>query len=307
MEILFTILLKVIAPVFVLIGAGAMMHRIFNLNLSTLSKLLTYYFLPVVAFINVYDSQITGDMFFTIVIVQLLVAAVMAGISSGMSRLLKLDRGMDATLKNSVVLMNSGNYGVPVSQLVFQSQPVGVAVQVIVMIIQNLITYTYGLYNSLSARHGGVKAIREFLKMPVLYALLLGLVLKSLDIGLPFFIMEPIERSADAFLAVALLALGAQVAFIKIGKINKVIIASSIGRLLMGPAVSLCIIFLLGLDGIVAQALFIASSFPSSRNSAQFALEYNNYPELAGQIVLVTTALSALSVTLAVYVSKLIF
>lgn len=307
MDLFGLILLDVIAPVFVLMGAGVVLHRIFSLNLATLSKLLTYFFIPVVAFVNVYESQITGDIFLEILITQVVFAAVMIGVSAGMSRALRLDKGKDANLKNSIVLINSGNFGIPVSQLVFQGQPIGVTVQVFVMLIQNFITYTYGLFNSISVRHSGSKAVFEFLKMPVLYALLLGYVLKVMKLDLPFFVMEPISRSADAFLAVALITLGAQVAFIKLRELNKVMIASSIGRLLIGPAVALGIILLMGLDGVVAQALFIASAFPSSRNSAQLALEYDNYPELAAQIVLVTTVLSAVTVTIVVYLSGIIF
>ena len=307
MDLFGLILLDVIAPVFVLMGAGVVLHRIFNLHLATLSKLLTYFFIPVVAFVNVYESRITGEIFFEILITQVVFAAVMIGVSAGMSRALRLDRGRDANLKNSIVLINSGNFGIPVSQLVFQGQPIGVTVQVFVMLIQNFITYTYGLFNSISVRHSGSKAVFEFLKMPVLYALVLGYVLKAMKLDLPFFVMEPISRSADAFLAVALLTLGAQVAFIRLRELNKVIIASCIGRLLIGPAVSLGIILLMGLDGVVAQALFIASAFPSSRNSAQLALEYDNHPELAAQIVLVTTVLSAVTVTIVVYLSGIIF
>ena len=43
--------------------------------------------------------------------------------------------------------------------------------------------------------------------------------------------------------------------------------------------IALGIIWLLQLEGTIARALFIASSFPMSRNSALFALEYDNYPE----------------------------
>jgi predicted permease len=56
-----------------------------------------------------------------------------------------------------------------------------------------------------------------------------------------------------------------------------------------------------------AQALFIASSYPTSRNSALFALEYNNHPEYAAQSVLLSTLLSSITVAIAVYLSKILF
>ena len=58
-----------------------------------------------------------------------------------------------------------------------------------------------------------------------------------------------------------------------------------------GILVALTMIYLLKIDGIVAQSLFIASSFPTSRNTATIAMEYQIEPELHAQIVLFSTLL----------------
>lgn len=62
----------------------------------------------------------------------------------------KFKSSLSSTFKNSVVLSNSGNFGLPVSQVVFQNNPLGLTIQVVVMIFQNLLTYTYVLFNSVS-------------------------------------------------------------------------------------------------------------------------------------------------------------
>src|SRR5699024_3407807 len=160
-----------------------------------------------------------------------------------MSKILKLDRGMTANFKNSIVLMNSGNYGLPVSQLVFQSHPLGLTVQVIVMTIQNFVTFTYGLLNSVSVHYQGSQMIKEFFKMPMLYALILGVGFQYFQIMIPEFLWQPLVNVSDAFLAMALFALGAQVAFIKIRKIDRGLIFSSLGRLVLSPLVAFVIIY----------------------------------------------------------------
>ena len=48
----------------------------------------------------------------------------------------------------------------------------------------------------------------------------------------------------------------------------------------MGPLLALAVIYILNIDGIVAQSLFIASSFPTSRNTSTIAMEYQIEPEL---------------------------
>ncbi|MBJ6950237.1 AEC family transporter, partial [Vibrio cholerae] len=80
-----------------------------------------------------------------------------------------------------------------------------------------------------------------------------------------------------------------------------------IGRLLMGPLVAFAMIYLLNIDGIVAQSLFIASSFPTSRNTSTIAMEYQIEPELHAQIVLFSTLFSIITVTVVIYLSYILF
>lgn len=61
-------------------------------------------------------------------------------ISAAISKTAKFDKGLSSTFKNSIVLNNAGNFGLPVSQLVFQHNPLGASIQIVVMIFQNLLT-----------------------------------------------------------------------------------------------------------------------------------------------------------------------
>ncbi|MDW1670597.1 AEC family transporter, partial [Vibrio sp. Vb2978] len=112
---------------------------------------------------------------------------------------------------------------------------------------------------------------------------------------------------ANGFVAIALILLGAQLSNIKLKFIHRVITWALIGRLLMGPLVALTMIYLLNIDGIVAQSLFIASSFSTSRNTATIAMEYQIEPELHAQIVLFSTLFSIVTVTVVIYLSYILF
>src|SRR5690625_4263420 len=188
MSILVTILLNIIFPVFALMGAGMFFHRRFNFDVNTLSKITMYYLLPVVGFVNIYKSNIDGRVFLEVIGFQLILAAILMTISFALAKMLNLDKGMTSIYKYSIVLVNSGHYGVSVSQLVFQTNPLGLTIQIIVMLVQNFITYTYGLLNSISVHSKGKGALFQFLKMPMLYALILGLILQILQINIPDFL-----------------------------------------------------------------------------------------------------------------------
>jgi malate permease and related proteins len=307
LSVLLVILLNVILPVFFLIGAGVFLHRKFKFDMNTLSKLNTYFLMPCVSFVNIYQNNVGGQTLLDILAFLVIQCLCLMIISALISKAAKFESSLSSTFKNSVVLNNSGNFGLPVSQLVFQHNPIGASIQIVVMIFQNLLTYTYGLLNSVSVDHNGLKAIKEFLRNPVIYAFLLGLFLHVNHIKIPTFLWTPIKNTSDAFLAVALITLGAQSAFIKLSRFSLPLFLSLFGRLILSPAVAIIIILTLKLEGTTAQALFIASSFPTSRNSALFALEYGNHPEYAAQVVLLSTLLSMITVTTVVFLSTILF
>ncbi|EEK84457.1 Transporter [Bacillus cereus ATCC 4342] len=301
------IILDVILPILILMLIGAILQRKFQFDLKQLSTLITYCLMPAAVFVNIYDIRIEIDLLLQIIYYLILYSLSLIIVSHLISKTLKLEIGESAALKNSISLMNSGNYGLPVSQLIFSQNPVGVSIQIFIVIFQNLLTYSYGIYNLLSATKtiGGI--IQSFLRLPVFHALVLGILFQSFKIQLPNSILLPLNQLANGFVAIALILLGAQLSNIKLNFFHRVITWALIGRLLMGPLVAFAMIYLLNIDGIVAQSLFIASSFPTSRNTSTIAMEYQIEPELHAQIVLFSTLFSIITVTVVIYLSYILF
>ncbi|MEQ3592405.1 AEC family transporter [Bacillus albus] len=301
------IILDVIVPILILMLIGAILQRKFQFNLKQLSTLINYCLMPAAVFVNIYDISIETGLLLQIMYYLMFYSLSLMLVSHFISKTLKLEKGESAALKNSISLMNSGNYGLPVSQLIFSHNPVGVSIQIFIVIFQNLLTYSYGIYNLLSATKtiGGI--IQSFIRLPVLHALVLGVLFQSFTIQIPNSIFLPLNQLANSFVAIALILLGAQLANIKLNFFHRVITWSLIGRLLMGPLLALSMIYLLNIDGIVAQSLFIASSFPTSRNTSTIAMEYQIEPELHAQIVLFSTLFSIITVTVVIYLSYILF
>ncbi|MCD2334501.1 MULTISPECIES: AEC family transporter [Bacillus cereus group] len=301
------IILDVILPILILMLIGAILQRKFQFNLKQLSTLITYCLMPAAVFVNIYDISIETGLLLQIIYYLMLYSLSLIIVSHFISKTLKLEKGESAALKNSISLMNSGNYGLPVSQLIFSHNPVGVSIQIFIVIFQNLLTYSYGIYNLLSATKtiGGI--IQSFLRLPVFHALVLGVLFQSFKIQIPNSILLPLNQLANGFVAIALILLGAQLSNIKLNFFHRVITWALIGRLLMGPLLALAVIYILNIDGIVAQSLFIASSFPTSRNTSTIAMEYQIEPELHAQIVLFSTLFSIITVTVVIYLSYILF
>lgn len=299
---------QVVAPILIMLGIGASLQLKFQFNLKALSNLITYCLMPAAVFINIYETKVNAGVLGHIIIYLLIFSVCLMLLGTMVSKLLKLNRNQAAIYKNSVVLINSGNYGIPVSQMLFAANPLGTSIQIIIVIFQNVITYTYGLYNLISSTKSGLDILRSLLRLPIVHALILGALMNIFDIGIPIFLRIPLDYLANAFISIALITLGAQLAQLDIKTIlNNVIITSTIGRLVIGPVLAFGLILLMGFDGVVAQSLFIASAFPTSRNSSTLALEYDVEANLAAQIVLFSTVVSCITVTIVIYLSNILW
>ncbi|PPA69926.1 AEC family transporter [Jeotgalibacillus proteolyticus] len=306
MEMIF-IFLNILLPIFILVGLGAWMHKAFELNLYTLAKLNIYFLSPGFVLVRLYESSFSGDLLLNVLVFFGLFVISLYLLAQGISAIGGYSKGKKGVFTNSILLFNSGNYGIPVNDLVFKQDPFAMTVQVMVMTFQSVLAYSYGVFTLRAADAGRLKALLGLLRMPVIWAMVLGLALNAASVQVPVFLIKPGEYMADALIAIALLTLGAQVAQLTFKPKLFIVYVTLFARLIMGPVIGLIIITLLGYEGILAQALFITSSVPTSVNSAIIAQEYRSEPELAAQIVMASTVFSMFTVTLTIYFSHILF
>ena len=105
----------------------------------------------------------------------------------------------------------------------------------------------------------------------------------------------------------ALITLGVQLSKTKFDLKNVDVHLSVFSKLILSPLLALIYIHLLGLNGVVAQVVFIAHSVPTAVNTALIAVECDSCPDFASQAVMLSTLLSAITLTLAIYAAQFIF
>ena len=252
---MYYILQNILLPIFIMVLLGFVLQKKFTLDLNTLAKLNIYVFVPGFIFVKFYQTDFALKLLLYIVIFFIIYIFILYIIAEVLTRLGKMERGKATTLKNSTFFFNCGNYGVPVNDLVFKGDALAMSVQVIMLSLQNIFTFSYGIFSIQSLQIGKLKAMLGYFKMPVLYALVLALIFNYNDIPIPKFVWTPANYVADAMIAIALILLGGQIA-----KINFSLKWSSayifiLIRLVAGPLIALVIIKLMGIDGIVGQEI----------------------------------------------------
>ena len=304
---LLTIFKDIILPIFIVMLIGFILQKKFAMDISTLSKLNIYFVVPAFIFVKLYSTQFSASLFGHVLLFFILLVLILYVFSALFAKILGLNRGKKTTFSNSIIFFNSGNYGVPVNELVFKGDPFAMSIQVIVLTLQNILTFSYGIFVLQSVNTSKWKAMIGYFKMPVLYAMMAGLLCNALNIPIPSVILVPANMIADAMIGLALLTLGAQVARIQFKAALSAVYSSLTVRLIISPIIALFIIWLFRVDGVTAQALLIASAMPTSVNSAVIAEEYKNYPEFAAQVVLFSTIISAFTVSLVIYLAGILF
>ncbi|SHE13194.1 auxin efflux carrier [Chlamydia abortus] len=306
MEYFIYILLNNIIPLSILIGIGALLQIIFKLDIKTLSKLNFYLFSPAVIFKMLYESEISLTIllqvllffFIFIVLLFLLVELVM--------RIRRYKNEMRSAMRNSVIFYNSANYAIPLNQLVFIGDAFTLSIQIIIMMMQSLLPNTYGIY-SVNAHKSDLRdTLRKILSLPVIYVIPLGFLMRGLEIPIPDSLYQPLNYVANAFIATALLTLGVQLGSMKWKlKISDVVLSNTL-RLLVAPALGFAVVWMLGIKGMMAQALVLSCAVPTSLSSVLLAVEFDNEPEFASQAVFSSTVFSIFTVTLVIYLLQFI-
>lgn len=304
---LLTIFINIILPIFIIVGIGALLHLQFRFDMNTLAKINIYYLVPGLILIRLYETDLTMNLFFTVFMLFILYSIVLYVVSFAISRLFHFKQNMHTAFINSTLYYNSGNYGVPVNDLVFRQDPFTMSIQIIILTLQNLLIYSFGIFSVQAAKIGKFKAFIGYLKMPVTYAMIIGIGLNVFDIPLPEFLYTSGTYIANALIGIALLTLGAQVAQLKFSKNLMTVYLSVIMRLVIGPILAYLIIVVTNVEGVIAQAFFIASAMPTSVTTSIIAQEYNNEPEFSAQAVLATTFFSMVTVTIVIYLSEILF
>lgn len=301
------ILLNNVIPLTIMIAIGVILYRAFKLDIKTLSKLNFYLFSPALVFKMLYESSLSLAVLGQTLLFFVLFFAAMFLLMEVVIRLRGYKGGMIPAMRNSVIFYNSANYAIPLNQLVFVGDAFTLSIQIIIMMMQSLLPNTYGIYAVNASKRNDMKqTLRTILTLPVIYIIPIAFLMKGLHIPIPGPVYTPINYVSDAFIATALLTLGVQLGSMKWTFNLADVMLSNVLRLCVGPVVGFLIVLLMGIEGVMAQALVLSCAVPTSLSSVLIAVEYDNEPEFSSQAVFSSTIFSIFTVTLVIYLIKFI-
>lgn len=308
MKIFFYILYTNIIPIFLLIGAGFFLQKRFQFDVKVLTKLLFNLFIPGLVFIKLLDIEVSGAVLGNVLLFFLLFSAILFLCAFLYLKINKISFAQGATIINTTIFYNCANLGLPLILLVFPDDPFAFSIQILAVLMQTIGLFTIGVINVNAGKSSILKLLGTVAKIPVIYAILLSLVIRMLHMTIPNPVMIPLNYVADSYIAVALVTLGIQLGNITwhLKQMRNVFVVTGY-RLLLSPILAFLLALLFDLKGTVAQVLIISVSAPTAVNTAMLAIEYDNSPETASQIILTSTLISAFTLPLVIMFVKYYF
>lgn len=314
-----TIFYTIVLPIILLAGIGWLIQRVLGLEMATLRRLNFYFIMPAIVYHALVTSRLAAEDVWTVVGFGLACLCIQAAITQLAARLRRLPPDLRRAMMMSTMFHNSGNYGLPLQDLAFGRSGLGaaaVAYQAFVMITQNLVSFTVGILIVSGGKKGRHwrQNLLHIAKFPPLYALAAALVTLLVRWRLgeaapevaralaPLWVV--VEHVKNAFIAVALLTLGAQLAVVARGPKAYPVKLSVLLRLLVSPAIALGVIYAMHLSGFLAQVLLISAATPTAVNCMLLCLEFDNHPDFAARAVFYSTLLSPVTVTLTIFLAQ---
>jgi malate permease and related proteins len=292
----FHILFSVILPIAAIVGIGILFDKLFKPHQETLSKLNFYIFVPALIFIKILDADLTiGEIgmigafnFFHLLLLFVISFTLFS---------FPCFRERRSVLTLGSMFYNAGNYGFPLIVFAF-GEPQLDTIAVTLMVL-NLLSFSFGII-LMEGRHKKInKILIGLLKIPVIYAIVIALILRGLNITLITEIYQPLRYLADGLIPIALLTLGVQLSRAKMkGDIIPVGTVTAL-RLFVSPALAAAILPLFSFSATASAVLITAAALPVGVNVFIIASRYGGkQAEIASKSVFWSTILSIVTVSL---------
>ncbi|GAB4459125.1 MAG: AEC family transporter [Armatimonadaceae bacterium] len=286
----------VLIPVLLIVAGGALVQRFHRLDMLTLSKMQIYLFVPIFLFYYIYKSELSLRDIAGIAGAVLLGKALLAIPLWLLLKRLEVPRETLAVVLLSSAVYNAGNFGIPVAVRAFGEQ--GASVQAVIVMVSNLSLWGVG-YTLMAAISGRSprEAIIGYLKLPMIYMLLLAFGLRAFHLKLPEPLLYSVKTLADGLVPLALMTLGAQLALQARWPRWKAVLPVLFFKLLLLPAIMALVVWWLRLWPWPGAALIVSAAGPTAVNALLLAIEQKGDVELAAECVFWTTLCSAVTVT----------
>ena len=295
MSDLFYQFLNNLAPIILIAGSGYILGKQFKIDARSFSQVVFYFFSPCLVYNSLAKNQLSERDFLSVAGFAITIVIILGLLSWSVGSALRLDRHILAALMITTMFDNAGNMGLSVTSFSFGNEALARAS--VIFVIYGALTNTLGVVIASSGKSGLRQAFLVLLKLPVLYALILGMLFSYQGWSLPTFLDRGVTMATNATIPCMLVLLGVQLQRARWTVHIHALTAATTLRLLVSPFIAIGLSTLFGLQGPTRQASILEASMPTAVMCTILATEFDVEPTFVTSVVFVTTILSPLTIT----------
>lgn len=301
----FLISVNAVLPFLIYISFGYGVRRsglVDEAFLYRLNRMIFQAFFPLLMFHNFYKLQAGFSLNPVLVAAAVVSILLVQGISILTVPRLVPDNAKRGVLIQAIYRSNYVLFGIPLAQNLFHEDGVLLATAMIAIVIP---VYNVTAVIILEMYRGGrvsfLDLVKNVCKNPMLRGAAVGLLFHLLGIRLPQSVQEPIRQFASLTTPLALFVLGGTLHFSAIRHNLKYIVPSMSVKLFVLPALATVLALALSFTPVERFVYFEMFATPVATASYSMAQNMGGDGELAGQLVVLSTAASVVTIFLWVF------
>ncbi|MEG2013259.1 MAG: AEC family transporter [Anaerovoracaceae bacterium] len=291
---------SVVCPLFLLMVLGYFLRRIGMFQedfLRQLNKVCFGVFLPTLLFINVYDSDFSTAFNPKLVIFAMSSIVVMFFVLMLLMSKLEKDNLRRGVMVQGIFRSNYILFGMPMTVSLFGADKVGTAAILIAFVVPLFNLFAVIALEYFQGDKVNIKRIFVgVVTNPLIIGALAAFVFVLSGIRLPILIEGTIRDISKIATPLALIILGGSFTFSKLGPNIKNVAVAVSGRLIFVPLCFLTLAIVIGYRGVELGALLAMLASPTAVSSFTMAQQMEADDELAGQIVVMSSLFSILTI-----------
>lgn len=299
---------NIVLPIFLILSLGYILKKLKILDELTTKNMNSVnfkVFLPLLLFYNVYKTDLSVVFNPKLLIFSIISVILVFLLLFIIIPLLEKDNRKRGVIIQGIFRSNFVIFGVPVCEALFGQNATGVASMLIAIVVP--------LFNFLAVicleiyRGGNInfkKIIKGIITNPLIIASIIGLFFIYFKIKLPTPIEKTINDISKIATPLAFILLGSSFTFSAFSVYIKQLSITILGKLIIVPGIVLYIAALLGFRNIELTCLLSVFASPTAVSSYTMAEQMDGDSILAGQIVVLTSIISIITVFLWIFILK---
>jgi len=280
-------LLSVVIPAAIVVLAGYLAGKRLELDLSTLTKLTLYILSPALIVDSMLNTELPAREGLSIVLAFAIATGILFLVVALIAHFGRLPLPVRTSLLASTLFPNTGNLGLSLTLLALGQE--GLQRAIVTYLASAVLVFGFG--PALVSGQGLRRGIKTTIRLPLMWGLVLGIVLRALNIEIPLGIDDGIHLLAQAAVPVLLITLGMQISRTRFAPGASDFFTSAL-RLGGGPIAAYAAGRIVGLDHLAMQVFVLQCATPTAVNALLVAAEFGGDSSRAARAVVLSTILA---------------